>query len=88
MDNKKENVKKKVQFMEGVKMIIEEGMLCNIDGNAFFAHNNTWIREFGASCHNTINDTSLFDIININVSIQGSSINMPASKKGKLHVNV
>ena len=34
-----------------------------------------------------IDDTGLFDVIDINESIQGSSGNMPATKKEKLHIN-
>ena len=34
------------------------------------------------------NDTGLFDVIDINMLIQGSSRNMPTTKKGMLHVNI
>ena len=81
----KENEKKKVQLAEDVKQPSEAGMICTIDGNTFFVFmKNTWIRDLGMSCHITNDNTGLYDIININESIQGSSGIMPAMKKGKL----
>ena len=47
---------------------------------------NTWIGDSGASCHITNDDTGLYDITNINESIQGSFGVMPATEKGKLQV--
>ena len=91
MENKKENVKKKVRFMEDVKQPSEAGIMCTIIGVTFFSFmKNTWIGDSSAMCHitNTNDDTSLFDIIDINESIQGFSGIMFATKKGKLHVNV
>ena len=46
------------------------------------------IRDFGTSCHITINDTSLYDITNIKELVQGSSGSMSATEKGKLHMKV
>ena len=43
---------------------------------------NTWTGDFRVSDHITNDDTILFDIMYINESIQGSSGNMPAIKKG------
>ena len=54
----------------------------------FLFKKNTWIRDSGTSCHITNNDTGLYDIININKSVQGSSSIMPAMKKDKLLVIV
>ena len=82
---KKENKKKKVRFAEDVKRPSEAGMMCTINGDIFFSFmKNTWIRDSGASCHITNNDTGLYDITNIDKSIQGRSGIMPAMKKGKL----
>ena len=52
LENKKGEVKKKVWFVENVKMPMEAGMVCTIDGKAFhmFAK-NTWIGDSGTSCH-------------------------------------
>ena len=64
-------------------------MMCTIDGNTFFSFmKNTWIRDSGASCHITNDNKGMYDVININESIQGSSGITPASKKGKLQVMV
>ena len=41
MENKKENVKKKVWFAEDVKEPAEAGMMCTIDGNTFFQSKRT-----------------------------------------------
>ena len=57
-------------------------MLCIINGDTFYSFTKN------ASCYITIDDTGLFDIIDINESIQRSSGNMPVSKKGKLCINV
>ena len=85
----KENKKKKVWFMEDVKQTLEAGMMCTINGNTFFLFmKNTWIRDLEASCHITNDNTGLYDITDINKSIQGSSGIMPARKKGKLQVKV
>ena len=40
------------------------------------------------SCHITNNKTGLYDVTNIDESIQGSSNIMPATKKGKLWVKI
>ena len=65
------------------------GMMCTIDGDTFFSFTkNTWIRDSGASCHITNDNTGLYDITDIDKSIQGSSSIIPATKKGKLQVNV
>ena len=64
-------------------------MMCTIDGDTFFLFTkNTWFGYSGASCHITNDDTDLYDITDINESIQGSSSIMPATKKGKLQVKV
>ena len=89
MDSRKENVNKKVWFTEDVKKPMEADMMYTIDENTCFLFTkNTWIEDSGASCHITNNSTSLFDIIDINESLQGSSRNMLAMKKGKLCINV
>ena len=49
---------------------------------------NTWTGDFGVLCHITNDDKGMYDIININELIQGSSGIMPAMKKGKLQVTV
>ena len=70
-------------------MPMEAGMMCTIDGDTFYLFmKNMWIEDSGASCLIMNNYTSLFNIIDINTSIQGSSGNMPATKKGKLCFNV
>ena len=59
------------------------------DGDTFSPFTkNTWIGDPGALCHITNNYTILFDVIDINKLIQGSSGIMPAAKKDKLHVNI
>ena len=64
-------------------------MICTIDSDTFnsFTKNN-WIRDSGAYCHITNNDTSMYDVTDIDESIKGISRIVPATKKGKLHVNV
>ena len=63
--------------------------MCTIDKDIVFSFTkNTWIGNSSASCHITNNDTGLFDVIDINKSIKGSSDVMPAMKKFKLWVNV
>ena len=63
--------------------------MCTIDGDTFYSLMRiTWIRDSGASCHITNNDTGMYDITDINESIQGSSSIMPTTKKSKLCVNV
>ena len=70
LENKKENVQKKVKFFEDVKQPSKVGMLCTIDGDTFLSFTkNTWIVDSGALCHIMKDDTSLFDIIDINESI-------------------
>ena len=49
---------------------------------------NMCIQDFGASCHITNNNTGLFEVTKIHKSIQSSSGNMTATKKGKLCVNI
>ena len=90
VDNRKlKNVKKKVLFAEGIKQPSEAGMMCTINGDTFdFFTRNTSIGDSNASCHITNNDTSLYDVTNINESIQGSSSIMPATKKGKLCIKI
>ena len=81
----KENKKEKDRFAEDVKQSSEAGMVCTIDSNKFFLFTkNTWIGDSGELCHITNDKTGLYDIINIDESIQGSSSIMPAMKKGKL----
>ena len=83
--NVKKKLKKKVRFTEDVKQLLETGMMCTIDGDTFFSFiKNTWLGDSDASCHIANNDTGLYDITNIDESIQGSSGIMPATKKGKL----
>ena len=45
---------------------------------------NTSIGDSGASCHITNDDNGMYDIIDINEPIQGSSGIIPATKKNKL----
>ena len=64
-------------------------MMCTIDGNSFHMFTkNTWIGNSGTSCHITNDETGMFDVIEIQESIQGSSGTMPATKKGKLQVTI
>ena len=71
MENRKENVKEKVHFAEDDKQPSEAGMMCTINGDTFFSFTkNMWIGDSSEACTN--DDTSLFDIININELIQGS----------------
>ena len=64
-------------------------MMCPIDRNTFHSFmKNTWIGDSDASCHITNDESGMYDVIDINKSIQGSSGIMPATKKGKLHITV
>ena len=52
MEMKKENVKKKVWFLERVKQPSEAGMMCTIERDTFFLlTKNTWIGDSGALSH-------------------------------------
>ena len=77
---------KKVQFEDSVKRPSEAGMMCIIDGHSFTK--NTWIGDSGVSCHITNDKHGMYDVIDIDESIQGSSSIMPATKKGKLCITV
>ena len=84
MNVKQKIEKKKVWFAEDVKQPSEAGMICTIDGNTFFSFTkNTWIGDSGVSCH-TNDKKGMYDIIDIDESIQGSYGIMSATKKGKL----
>ena len=84
-ESKKESKKIKVRFMEDVKQPSEAGMMCTIDRDTFFSFTkNTWIGDLGVSCHITKDNTGLYDITDIDKTIQGSSSIMPAMKKSKL----
>ena len=64
-------------------------MMCTINGDIFFLLTmNTWIEDSGASCHITNDDTGLYDVTNINESIQVSSGIMLVTKMGKLQVKM
>ena len=79
--DKKEKVKKKAQLVENVKKPTEAGMVCTIDDDILFLFmENTWIRYSGALSHTMNDDIGLFNVIDINESIQGSSRNMLATK--------
>ena len=57
-------------------------MMCTINGDRFFLFTkNTWIKDSGASCHITNDDTGLYDITDIDELIQGSSSIMSTMKK-------
>ena len=88
MENKKDYIKKSL-FADEVKQPSEAGMMCTINSDIFYSFTrNTWIRDSGASFHINNSDTSINDVIDINKLIQGSSDVMPATKKGKLCINV
>ena len=53
----------------------------NFWGHIFLFRKNTWIKDSSALCHIMNDDSSLFEVININKLIQGSSGIMPATKK-------
>ena len=56
-------------------------MMCTINDDMFLLFTkNMYIGDSGVSCHITSNNTSMFDIINIDKLIQGSSGIMPARK--------
>ena len=51
------------------------------DGETYFTFmKNTRIEESGASCHTTNDDRSVYNIIIINESVQGSSGSMSVTK--------
>ena len=59
--------------------------MCTIDGDTFFSFTkNTCIGDSVTSCNITNDDIGLYDITEIDESIQGSSGIMPAIKTGKL----
>ena len=64
-------------------------MMCTIDSYTVFSFTkNTWIGDSGVSCHITNDDNCMYDAIDIDELIQGSSGIMPDTKKGKLRVTV
>ena len=64
-------------------------MMCTIDGTSFHLFTkNTWTSDSGASCQITNNENGMYDITEIDESIQGSSGIMPAMKKGKLRMTI
>ena len=82
-ESKKECKIKKVWFPEDVKQPLEASKMCIIDCDTLYLFmNNTCIGDSGASCHITNDDKGLYDIANIDESIQGSSSIMLAMKKG------
>ena len=66
-ENKKEIVKKKGWFMEDVKQPSKAGMMCTIGGVTFYLFmKNMWIGDSGTPCSIMNDNTSMFDVININ----------------------
>ena len=64
-------------------------MMCTMDGTSFHLFTkNTWIGDSSASCHITNDKKGMFDVIEIDKLIQGSSGTIPSTKKGKLRVIV
>ena len=64
---------------------MEAGMVCTIDGEMFYLFTkNMQMGNLGASCDITNNDTGLFDVNEINESVQESSGDTFATKEGKL----
>ena len=87
-ENKKRN-KKKAQFAGNIKKPMKAGMLCTIDGETFHSFmKNMLISDSGVLCHIANNNTTLYNIANINELVQGSLDNMSITMKGKLHVKV
>ena len=83
---KKESKNKKVLFVEDVKQPSESCMMCTIDGDTFFLFTkNTQIGDSSASCNG---NTGIYDITDINESIQGSSSITTTTKKGMFQVKV
>ena len=67
--------------MENEKKCLETGMMCTMDGTSFhLLTKNTWIGNSGATCHITNDENGMYDITEINESIQGNSGIMPATK--------
>ena len=57
-------------------------MMCTMDRQSFYAFTkNTLIGDFGAFCHITNNDKWLYNVSDINKSVQGSSGSMSATEK-------
>ena len=48
----------------------------------------TWIGDLRTSCHIANDNTRMYDITDINKSVQGISGNMKTTKQGKFHVKV
>ena len=81
---KEKETKEKVRFASDVHVgkPVEESMMCIIDGETFFfLEKRRWIGDWGASCHITNNDTGLYNVTDINESVQGSSGSMFIIKK-------
>ena len=62
----------------------EEGTLCIVNHETF----HFFAKKCGDLCHIINKDTGLYDVTDIDESVQGSSGNMFATKKGKLHVKL
>ena len=61
-------------------------MMCTINGDNFYSFTKkTWIGDSGVLYHITNDDTSMFNITDIDESIQDSLHIMLATKKDKLH---
>ena len=82
-DCKKECKNKKVWFMEDLKQPSEAGMMWMIEDDTFFWFmENTWIRDSGASCHITNDDTRLYSITNIDNLSKVPLVLCPLRKRG------
>ena len=63
--------------------------MLTIDEETFFSFTkNMLIGYLNVSCHITNNDLGLYDITNINESVQGCSGSMSTMMKGKGHMKV
>jgi len=62
----------------------EQGMHCFINGVRYESFTkNTWIGDTGASCHLTNSLEGMFDMVEIQEEIEGSSGSISASIRGK-----
>ena len=87
-DNKQEKEMKKVCFMKNVTKSTKASMLCTIHGETFHSFKKRTYICCSGTYHITNDDNFLYDISKINESVEGSSGNMSATKKGKNYMKV
>ena len=76
---------KKVRFNDNLEYVTNKAMICTINGRTYPTFTkNTWIRDSGAMCHFTNNNSSMYDVVHIAETISGVSGEVQATKIGKI----